>query len=192
MRHCTQFVWIPEFRNAGGLAFLWPIGDDKNLQVQSIRGSRYRSCLAEEVVAVGENEAFYLRGASPDYLDGRRLEKNGTYVFALKVMNGLMRKSANRVKSTAFGRKVQKKNPENAGTIDKRNRLPLSPMRMNNNVPESAVLVDHAIIECLSQTQHSIYEVIWRFKATGYIAAAVRKSSTRTDYISLIIYDVRL
>lgn len=37
---------------------------------ESIRLLDANRYLVEEVVAVRENEAFYLRGASPDYLDG--------------------------------------------------------------------------------------------------------------------------
>ena len=89
--------------------------------VQPVPGERCENRLAEEAVVVGENEDFYLKGASPDYLGGRRLEETGTSVFALKVVSALRRKSVNRVKNTAIGHKVQKKNPENAGMIGKQN-----------------------------------------------------------------------
>ena len=78
--------------------------------------------------------------------------------------------------------KVQRKNPRNAGMIGKRNRIQMSPMGTNNNASGSVVAVGYVIIECLSPTQHSSYEIIWRLKATGYIAAAVRKSSTHPDF----------
>ena len=142
--------------------------------VQPVPGDRCENRLAEEAVVVGENEVFYLKGASPDYLGGRCLEETGTSVFALKVVSALTRKSVNRVKNTAIGRKVQKKNPENVGTIGKRNHLPMSPRRAKNNASGSAVPVGCVIIACLSPTQKSSYEIIWRFRVTGYIETAVR------------------
>jgi len=89
--------------------------------VQPVPGDRCENRLAEEAVVVGENEAFYLKDASPDYLGGRCLQETGTSDFALKVMNALTRKSVNCVKNTAIGHKVQRKNPENVGTIGRQN-----------------------------------------------------------------------
>ena len=89
-------------------------------------------------------------------------------------MSALTRKSVNRVENTAIGRKVQRKNPENVGTIGKRNHPPMSPRRAKNNASGSAVPVGCVIIACLSPTQKSSYEIIWRFRVTGYIETAVR------------------
>jgi len=106
--------------------------------------------LVEEAVVVGENEAFYLKGASRDYLGGRCLEETGTSVFALKVVNALTRKSVNRVKNTAIGHKVQRKNPENAGTIGKQNHLSMSQRGTKYNDPGLIVPAGYIIIWRLS------------------------------------------
>ncbi len=139
-------------------------------------------------LVVADTKAFPLRGASPDYSGGRCLEETGTSVFALKVMNALTRKSVNRVKNTAIGHKVQKKNPENVGMISKQNHPTMSPRRTKSNAPGSAVLAGCVIITCLSPTQHSSYEIIWRLRVTGYITTAVRKSSTHPDFVFISPY----
>jgi len=102
--------------------------------VQPVPGDRCENRLAEEAVVVGENEAFYLKGASPDCPGRRWLEETGTSVFALKVMSALTRKSVNRVKNTAIGRKAQRKNPENAGTIGRQKHPVMSLMTVMNNL----------------------------------------------------------
>jgi len=152
-----------------------------HLPVHRSPSNGHEGHLVEEAVVVGENEAFYLKSASPDYLGGRCLEETGTSVSALKVVSALTRKSVNRVKNTAIGHKVQRKNPENVGTIGKRNHAPMSLRRVKNNASGSAVPVGCVIIACLSPTQQSSYEIIWRFRVTGYIETAVRKSSTHPD-----------
>ena len=92
-----------------------------HLPIRRSPSNGHEGHFVEEAVVVGENEAFYLKGASRDYLGGRCLEETGTSVSALKVVNALTRKSVNRVKNTAIGHKVRRKNPENAGMIGKRN-----------------------------------------------------------------------
>jgi hypothetical protein len=67
-------------------------------------------------------------------------------LFALEVVSALTRKSVNRVKNTAIGLKVQRKNPENAGMIGRQKNPLMSLMTTMNDLLDLTPAIIRTII----------------------------------------------